>query len=252
MSRSAQLVVSIYISAMRLIGLTGGIGSGKSSASSRLAERGAIVIDADAIVRELQQPGQPVFVAMVERWGEQIIGDDGDLDRAAVAGIVFADADELAAINEIVHPAVRTETAARIKAAQGTDQTVILDNPLLIETIKKAEEAAAKADESEPAESEGDDSESGESSGDKSESGGSTPIPPHIIVIDCPTDIAVERLMEHRGFERDDAEKRIAAQVSRDERRHYADFVVDNGGTEADLDAEIERCQTWIDSLPQV
>ncbi len=242
MSRSAQLVVSIYISAMRLIGLTGGIGSGKSSASSRLAERGAIVIDADAIVRELQQPGQPVFVAMVERWGEQIIGDDGDLDRAAVAGIVFADADELAAINEIVHPAVRTETAARIKAAQGTDQTVILDNPLLIETIKKAEEAAAKADESEPA----------ESAGDKSESGGSTPIPPHIIVIDCPTDIAVERLMEHRGFERDDAEKRIAAQVSRDERRHYADFVVDNGGTEADLDAEIERCQTWIDSLPQV
>lgn len=226
---------------MRLIGLTGGIGSGKSSASSRLAERGAIVIDADAIVRELQQPGQPVFVAMVERWGEQIIGDDGDLDRAAVAGIVFADADELAAINEIVHPAVRTETADRIKAAQGTDQTVILDNPLLIETIKKAEEAAAKADESEPA----------ESSGDKSESGGSTPIPPHIIVIDCPTDIAVERLMEHRGFERDDAEKRIAAQVSRDERRHYADFVVDNGGTEADLDAEIERCQAWIDTLPQ-
>lgn len=245
MSRSAQLAGSIYIPVMRLIGLTGGIGSGKSSASSRLAARGAVVIDADAIVRELQEPGQPVFTAMVERWGDQIVGEDGTLDRAAVAGIVFADADELAAINEIVHPAVRTETAARIKAAQGTDQTVILDNPLLIETIKKAEERAAEKARTD----DGADNHKNDDDGEKAE--GSTPIPPHIIVIDCPTDIAVERLMAHRGFERDDAEKRIAAQVSRDERLHYADFVVDNGGSEADLDAEIERCQAWIDTLPQ-
>ena len=119
---------------MRLIGLTGGIGSGKSSASARLAAKGAVIVDADGIVRELQEPGQPVFLAMVERWGDKIVADDGTLDRAAVAGIVFADADELAAINDIVHPAVRTATADRIRAAQGTDQTVILDNPLLIET----------------------------------------------------------------------------------------------------------------------
>lgn len=249
MSRSAQLVGSIYIPVMRLIGLTGGIGSGKSSASSRLAARGAVVIDADAIVRELQEPGQPVFMAMVDRWGDRIVGEDGTLDRAAVAGIVFGDADELAAINEIVHPAVRTETAARIKAAQGTDQTVILDNPLLIETIKKAEERAAEKAKADDDHHENDSDKNDGDDGEKAE--GSTPIPPHIIVIDCPTDIAVERLMTHRGFERDDAEKRIAAQVSRDERRRYADFVVDNGGSEADLDAEIERCQAWIDSLPQ-
>lgn len=221
---------------MRLIGLTGGIGSGKSSASARLAAKGAVVIDADAIVRELQEPGQPVFQAMVERWGDRIVAEDGTLDRAAVAGIVFADADELAAINGIVHPAVRTATADRIRAAQGTEQTVILDNPLLIETIKKAEEKAAAADEPEA---------------DEDKSAGSTPIPPHIIVIDCPVDIAVDRLVTHRGFDAADAENRIAAQVSREERRTYADFVIDNGGSEADLDAEVERCQAWIDTLPQ-
>ncbi len=214
---------------MRLIGLTGGIGSGKSSASSRLAERGAIIIDADAIVRELQEPGRPVFLAMVERWGDGIVSVDGTLNRGAVAEIVFADSAELEAINDIVHPAVREETAARITSAAGTDQTVILDNPLLVETIKKAEEKQAN-----------------EGSDEK----GSTPIPPHIIVVDCPVEIAADRLVEHRGFDRSDAEARIAAQVTREERRAYADFVIDNGGDETDLDAEVARCQEWVETLP--
>ena len=88
------------------LGLTGGIGSGKSTVAAMLVERGATLLDADAIVRELQLPGMPVLLAMAERWGDQILDDAGGLDRQAVADIVFADPDELAALNGIVHPAV--------------------------------------------------------------------------------------------------------------------------------------------------
>ncbi|MDQ3461955.1 MAG: dephospho-CoA kinase, partial [Actinomycetota bacterium] len=94
---------------MLLIGLTGGIGSGKSSVSSRLAERGAVVVDADAIVREVQAPGEPVFDAMVARFGPSVVAGDGSLDRQAVADVVFSDADALADLNALVHPAVTAE-----------------------------------------------------------------------------------------------------------------------------------------------
>ena len=236
---------------MKLIGLTGGIGSGKSSASERLALRGAVVIDADAIVKDLQQPGQPVFEAMVERWGTDIVAEDGTLDRPSVANIVFSDPAELEAINGIVHPAVRTETERRISeaseldAANGTQTLVILDNPLLIESIKKAEEkkaARANSDDS------GDEAKPDSQVAPEAKTG-SAPTPEYIIIVDCSIELAVERLIEFRNFSSEDAQARIAAQVSREERLSYADFVIDNNGDLEHLDGEIERCWEWALTL---
>lgn len=203
---------------MRLIGLTGGIGSGKSSVSSRLQQRGAALIDADAIVRELQAPGQPVFDAMVGRWGDRIVDDDGALDRAAVAGIVFSDKDELKAIEAIVHPVLRQEMDRRIGELAATDQVVILDIPLLAESRSKDGALDARGTSA-------------------------------IIVVDCPIETAVARLVEHRGFEEADALARVAAQATREDRLALADFVVDNAGAVDALDAEIDRCWTWLASI---
>jgi dephospho-CoA kinase len=198
---------------MLLVALTGGIGAGKSSVSSRLEARGAVLVDADAVVRDLQLPGRPVFDAMVERWGEDIIGDDGGLDRQAVADIVFRDEDELKALNGIVHPAVRTEMERQVDEQRDSDRVVVLDIPLLGE-------------------------------GDAQKRGAEG-----VIVVDCPTELAIERLVEHRGFDREDAQARIAAQADREDRLALADFVVDNGGDLAQLDAEVERCWNWLGSL---
>lgn len=210
---------SRYVRPMQLIGLTGGIGSGKSSVSKRLEERGAALIDADAIVRDLQEPGQPVFDAMVERWGDGIVADDGTLDRAAVANIVFNDADELKAIEKIVHPVLRKEMDRRVEELSSTDRVVVLDIPLLAESRKKGGELDTRGAEA-------------------------------IIVVDCPVDIAVSRLMEFRGFSEEDARNRVAAQATREERRELADFVIDNSGDEAALDAEVDRLWTWLASRP--
>ncbi len=204
---------------MRLVGLTGGIGSGKSSASSALQALGAQLIDADAIVKELQEPGQPVFRAMVDRWGEQIVGDEGRLDRAAVANIVFSDDAELKAIEAIVHPEVRRAMDERINEVSASPDVVVLDIPLLAE----------------------------------SRSGGTGPDgrgTSAIIVVDCPVDVAVQRLVEHRGFSEKDARKRVEKQASREERLALADFVIDNSGTPSDLEREVDRCWQWLSSLP--
>ena len=119
---------------MILVGLTGGIGSGKSTVSARLAAHGAVVVDADAIVREVQEPGRPVFEAIVEEFGPAVVGPDGALDRQALADRVFSDDDALAALNALVHPAVGAEIARRLEAAAGTDDVVVLDVPLLVES----------------------------------------------------------------------------------------------------------------------
>ena len=193
------------------IGLTGGIGSGKSTVAALLTERGAVLLDADAIVRELQEPGTPVFVAMVERWGDGIVAADGALDRQAVADRVFGDADELAALNAIVHPAVADEMTRRREALADTDATVILDIPLLVE------------------------------SGHEGLAG--------VVVVDVDPEVAVQRLVAHRGFSEDDARGRIARQASREDRLARADLVVDNSGTVADLSAEVDRVWAWIEGL---
>jgi dephospho-CoA kinase len=194
--------------AVLLVGLTGGIGSGKSTVSSSLAARGAVVIDADAITRELQEPGQPVLAAMVERFGEGILQPDGRLDRQAVADLVFNDPDALADLNAIVHPAVGAEIARRLEAEQGTDHIVILDVPLLVESGR--DDLAA------------------------------------MIVVDTDPEIAVRRLVEQRGFSEADARARISRQASRQERLARADFVIENNGSRAELAARIEECWAWL------
>lgn len=193
------------------IGLTGSIGSGKSTVAALLVERGAVLLDADAIVREIQQPGTPVFTAMVEQWGDDIVADDGTLNRQAVAGRVFGDADELAVLNAIVHPAVADEMTRRRKALASTDATVILDIPLLVE------------------------------SGHEGLAG--------IIVVDVDPELAVERLVTHRGFTETDARGRIARQASRTDRLARADVVVDNSGSLNDLVAQVDLVQAWLEKL---
>ena len=194
--------------AVLLVGLTGGIGSGKSSVSSLLADRGAVVIDADAITRELQQPGEPVFDAMVERFGPGIVASDGTLDRPAVADLVFSDPDALKDLNGLVHPAVGAEIARRLEAELETDHVVVLDVPLLVES-------------------------------GRDDLGG-------LIVVDTDPEIAVQRLVEQRGFREADARARIARQASRDERLARADFVIENDGTRDELEQRVAACWEWI------
>jgi dephospho-CoA kinase len=194
-----------------LIGLTGGIGSGKSTVARSFAARGAVVIDADAIVRELQAPGQPVLASMVERFGAEILRPDGTLDRQAVADRVFGDAAELAALNAIVHPAVAAEIGRRIDAERDGDRIVVLDVPLLVE-------------------------------------GGHYPVSA-VVVVDVDPELAIARLVEHRGFTAADARARMARQASREERLARADFVVSNDGGPDELEREIDRCWAWISAL---
>jgi dephospho-CoA kinase len=196
---------------MLLIGLTGGIGSGKSTVSAMLAERGAVVIDADAIVRELQAPGQPVLAAMVERFGPEILDEEGHLRRAAVADLVFTDAEALADLGAIVHPAVHAEIERRLAAEAETDHVVILDVPLLVES-------------------------------GRSDMAG-------LLVVDVHPDLAVARLVAHRDFREDDARARIARQASRADRVARADVVIDNGGSLDDLGPQVEAAWAWIGSL---
>ena len=193
------------------IGLTGGIGSGKSTVAAMLVERGAILLDADAMVRELQMHGMPVLAAMVQRWGDRILDATGGLDRQAVADIVFADPDELAALNLIVHPAVGDEMTRRRAELSGTDATVILDIPLLVE------------------------------SGHKGLAG--------IVVVDVDLEVAVERLVAGRGFTATDARNRISRQASRSQRLERADLVVDNSGTLDDLVHQVDLAWEWIATL---
>ena len=197
---------------MLVIGLTGGIGSGKSTVSALLAERGAVVVDADAIVREVQAPGTPVFAAMVERFGPDIVAPDGSLDRAAVADRVFADSEALADLNAIVHPAVGKEIADRMAALAETDEVVILDVPLLVES-KNAYPVAG------------------------------------LLVVDVDPEIAVQRLVTHRGMRADDVRARMARQASRADRLARADRVIDNSGDPDDLAAQVDDAWRWIESL---
>ncbi|MFP5256570.1 MAG: dephospho-CoA kinase [Acidimicrobiia bacterium] len=187
---------------MLLIGLTGGIGSGKSTVSAMLADQGAVVIDADAITRDLQQPGTPVFEAMVERFGPGIVSPDGSLDRQAVADIVFADTEALTALNAIVHPAVGAEIARRLEEEAGTDHVVVLDVPLLVESGRDGLAA--------------------------------------LVVVDVDPEVALRRLVQQRGMREDDARARMARQVSREERRARADEVLDNSGSREELSAQVE------------
>lgn len=208
---------------MKEFGLTGGIGSGKSTVSKLLEITGATVIDADAIVHELQEPGEPVFAAMVERWSDRVVGSDGELDRAEVASIVFSDELELAALNEIVHPALSDEVEARLARARqleavdgAVESIVVHDIPLLVQpggALMSSRDIAGWAG---------------------------------IIVVDTPIELATQRVVEHRGMAPDDVAARIAQQATREERRAVADFVIDNQGSLPELDAQVDSCWAWM------
>ena len=196
------------------VGLTGCIGSGKSTVAGALAGRGAVLFDADAIVAELQQPGRPVLDAMVAHFGPSILLPDGHLDRKAVASIVFDDPQELAALNAIVHPAVRAEMAARRQALAGSDAIVVAEIPLLAEAGPERRRGLAG-----------------------------------IIVVDVDPDVAVRRLVADRGLTAVEARARLARQATRAERLALADFVIDNNGTRRQLVDQVARCWEWIESL---
>jgi len=191
---------------MIVVGLTGGIGAGKSTASAMLAERGAVIVDADVIARDLQGPGSPVLARMAERFGPEIILEDGSLDRAAVARIVFNDKQALEDLNGIVHPAMQDEIRRQIAAHDGTDRIVVLDFPLLGENPRR--DLAAT------------------------------------IVVDVPVEIAVERLVGQRGMDPDDARARIGSQISREERLASATHVLDNAGDTEHLAEQVDRLWT--------
>ncbi len=195
---------------MPLIALTGGIASGKSTIARRLAEHGAVVVDADQIVRDVQQPGSAVLQRIAEVFGTEVITPDGALDRAALGSRVFGDPEQLARLNAIVHPAVRAESQRRFEAAIDDDPSavVVYDVPLLVE---------ARVDD-----------------------------PWDLIVVaHAPAEVRRRRLVELRGLDERSARERIDAQVSDDERRAVADVVIDTGGsldeTHAQTDALWER-----------
>lgn len=198
---------------MILVGLTGGIGSGKSTVAELLVARGAVLIDSDAIVRDIQQPGSPVLAALAERFGDDIITPAGALDRQALADRVFVDPAAVKALNKIVHPAVGVETARRVKDHVGSDVVVVIDIPLLDEPRDYLQAT---------------------------------------IVVDVPVDVQVERLVRYRGFAEADAQARIARQVTRERRLELATFVIDNSGDPGDLVAQVDRVWDAIAELPHL
>jgi len=183
------------------IGLTGGIGSGKSSVAQLLAARGAHVVDADAIAREVVVPGSVGLTQLVEVFGSQIRQSDGNLDRAALAEIAFASPEAKKMLNAITHPLI-TQRTGELMASVPQDVVLVHDIPLLTELgLQDGYDL--------------------------------------VVVVDCPDDIRVDRLLE-RGLTEDDARGRIAAQATREQRLAIADVVVDNSGDRASLVAQVD------------
>jgi dephospho-CoA kinase len=179
------------------VGLTGGIGSGKSTVSSLLAEHGAVVIDYDQLARDVVEPGSPALDEIAKRFGTHLIDADGRLDRPALGAIVFGDPEALQALNAITHPAIRRLGVAREQAAR-PDAIVVHDNPLLVEM---GADAACDV----------------------------------VVVVDVPIEVQVDRLTTIRGMTEQDARARIAAQASREKRTGAADLVIDNTGPRSEL-----------------
>jgi dephospho-CoA kinase len=184
-----------------MVGLTGGIGSGKSTVAELLVARGAVVIDADAIARMVVEPGMPALAALVETFGPEILKPDGSLDRAALAERAFVNDETRKQLEAITHPAIATEFFDQIAKAPA-DAILVHDVPLLAESKRGIEYGA-------------------------------------VIVVEAPMETRLERL-EARGVPRDDAERRIALQATDEERRELATWVLDNSGDRAALDRQIE------------
>lgn len=185
-----------------LVGLTGAIGSGKSAVARLLAQRGAVVIDADAVAKEVMGPGGPAFAAVVARFGPAVVGSGGAIDRRALADVVFSDSQARAELNAIVHPEVASVVAERAAPAVAGGRVVVVEVPLLVEAGWPADV---------------------------------------VVGVDCDDDTAVARLVSQRGMSEVDARRRLAAQATRAQRRARADIVVANDGSLDDLAAAVDR-----------
>ncbi|MEI8050939.1 MAG: dephospho-CoA kinase [Actinomycetes bacterium] len=196
---------------MLAVGITGGIGAGKSALADLLVDRGALLIDADLIARDVVAPGSPVLDALVDRFGPQILTEHGDLDRQAVADVVFSDPDALTDLNAIVHPAIGIEMSERREQARHREGVCLLAVPLLRDEHRSNLDLDA------------------------------------VVVVDCPVEVAVDRLVEQRGFSDVDARARIAAQMTREERVSLGDYVVLNDGDLLHLEEQADML--WAELL---
>ena len=191
-----------------MVGLTGGIGAGKSTVAAMLAKRGAVVVDADAIAREVVEPGTPALAKRGERFGEEILRPDGSLDRPALAAVAFVDDETRKELEAITHPAIGEEFLRRVAAAP-PGAVVIHDVPLLVESKRGFEYAA-------------------------------------VIVVEAPIELRLDRL-EARGVPRDDARRRIGLQATDADRRKVATWVVDNTGDLAALEDQVATIWTDLE-----
>ncbi len=190
---------------MKLIGLTGGIGSGKSTVARLLKEQGWTVVDADQIARDIVEPGEPALTELAEAFGADIIREDGSLNRGLLATRAFGDAASTQRLNDITHPRIEAETQRRFDAARSAgEEFVVYDMPLLV---------------------------------DKGLHTGMD----YTIVVDVDVATRVQRLVEFRSLDETDARRRIAAQISDDARLAVADFVIDNNGALEELPGQVER-----------
>lgn len=195
------LAIAGTIGTMLLVGLTGGIGSGKSTVARYFAQCGAVIVDVDQAARAVVQSGEPAFLAVVERFGGQIVGPDGELDRPALAAIVFADSEARRDLERITHPAMGAEMMRQIGEAP-ENAVVVVDAPLLVESKQQGMYAV-------------------------------------VVVVEAPREVRLDRLVE-RGLTREDAAARMAAQATDEERRAVADFVVDNSSDLHALEAALD------------
>jgi dephospho-CoA kinase len=196
----------------RIVGLTGGIASGKSTVARMLTELGAIVIDADAIVHELQAPGSPLLAEIIEAFGPQILTADGALDRPALGALVFSDAEARERLGSIVHPKVGAEMLRRIAAARSSGAAlIVLDIPLLFEGRARGTGSAAQF------------------------------ALDATILATVPEEAQVERQMERDGCDREEALRRIRAQLPLEEKQRLADYVIDNSGSRAETERQVRE-----------
>jgi dephospho-CoA kinase len=194
---------------MLTVGLTGAIGAGKSTVATMLVECGAVLVDADLVAREVVAPGGPAYQPMIDRFGAGIVDDEGNIDRPRVAELVFGHPEALADLNAITHPAIGVEMIQRKDRYAGTDEIVVMDIPLLKDIHR--EMLALDA----------------------------------VIVVDAPTEMALDRLVAQRGMTEADARARISSQMDRMTRLAGADLVIDNSGDESHLRTEVDR--VWAD-----
>ncbi len=198
---------------MIAVGLTGGIGAGKSTVAGLLVDHGAKLVDADLVAREVVAPGGPAYEPLIERFGSEVVDGAGLIDRPKLAELVFGHPEALTDLNAITHPAIGVEMVNRRDRFAGTDEIVVMDIPLLKSIHREMLSLAA------------------------------------VIVVDTPTELALERLVTLRGMAPSDAEARIGSQIDRAARLDGADLVIDNSGGLTHLQAEVDRVWAVLTEL---